>query len=185
MHAVGALALVVLATVVYYVLPVPGRMREGSWAVLFGCGSGVLALLILLSIRKLLSEPEHVRLRNLVLLLVLTVLFFSWCNRSLAELPGQFVGLQTKTDALYFNVTTLSTVGYGDIHAAGQLARVAVTVQIAFNLVFLGTAVTIISGFFRRRAQGRAAARSGSEPGGGGSGGGGSPTHPADPQSGP
>ena len=157
-----SLGLVVFATVVYYVLPVPGRMREGSWAILFGCGSGVLALLILLSIRKLLGASEGGRLRGLVLLLVLTVLFFSWCDRSVATLPGQFAELHDKTDALYFNVSTLSTVGFGDVHATGQLARAAVTVQIVFNLVFLGTAVAVISDFMRQRSRTRANTRASS-----------------------
>jgi voltage-gated potassium channel len=157
--------LVILATVVYYLVPVPGRMSEGSWAILFGCGSGVLAVLILLSIRKLLPDAGQVKLRGIVLLLVLTVLFFSWCDRSLAELPGQFVSLQNKTDALYFNVSTLATVGFGDVHPQAQLARAAVTVQIVFNLVFLGAAAGVISGLTRQRAATRAQTRASSRNG--------------------
>jgi voltage-gated potassium channel len=103
--------------------------------------------------------------RTLVLLLALTVLFFSWCDDSVARLPGQFVDLHTKTDALYFNISTIATVGFGDVHAAGQLARAAVTVQIVFNLVFLGAAVTMISGFVRQRAQSRRAGRSAAKDG--------------------
>jgi len=155
----ASLGLVVLATVAYFLLPVPGRMHEGSWAVLFGCGAGVLAALIVLAIRKLLGATEGARVRGLVLLLVLTVLFFSWCDASVAELPGQFVGLHNKTDALYFNVSTLATVGFGDVHAQGQLARAAVTLQIVFNLVFLGAAAGVISGFMRNRARNRASQR--------------------------
>ena len=53
------------------------------------------------------------------------------------------------------NISTLATVGFGDVHPTGQLARAAVTIQIVFNLVFLGAAVSLISGFFRARATGR------------------------------
>lgn len=144
--------LAALATVVYYLVPVPGRMRETSWAVLFFAGVGVLGVMILLAIRRLLYAGEDARLRGLVLLLTLSVLFFSWSEASLARLPGQFAGLHDRTDALYFNVSTLATVGFGDVHPVGQLARAAVTLQIVFNLVFLGTAVSLITGFFRRRA---------------------------------
>jgi hypothetical protein len=130
-------------------------MTEGSWAVMFFCGVAVLGVLILLSIRRLLGARENVRLRALILLLTATVLFFSWSDHSVSQLPGQFTELHTKTDSLYFNVSTLATVGFGDVHPAGQLARAAVTLQIVFNLVFLGAAVSVISGYFRQRAQGR------------------------------
>jgi voltage-gated potassium channel len=151
------LASVVLGTVVYYLVPVPHQMREGRWAILFGCGVVALGLLIALAIWRLLRAGENVRIRALVLLLVLTILFFAWADDSVARLPGQFVDLHTKTDALYFTISTVATVGFGDVHAAGQLARAAVTVQIVFNLVFLGAALAMISGFFRERAQSRRA----------------------------
>jgi voltage-gated potassium channel len=148
----GAVGLVVFATAVYFAVPIPGRMREASWALLFSCGVVVLGVLILLAIRRLLRAGEGARIRGLALLLVLTVLWFSWIEDALAGLPGQFADLHTKVDSLYFNVSTLSTVGFGDVHAAGQLARAAVTVQIVFNLVFIGAAAGIVSGALRSRA---------------------------------
>ena len=151
-HLAMTLVLVIVATAVYFAVPVPGRMKEFWWAVLFSGGVAVLGLLILLAIRRLLRAGEGARIRALVLLLVLTVLWFSWCDHSVARLPGQFAGLDTKIDALYFTVSTLSTVGFGDVHATGQLARAAVTVQIVFNLVFIGLAVGTVSGFVRTRA---------------------------------
>jgi voltage-gated potassium channel len=150
--AVACTVLVAAATVVYYVLPVPGPMREGSWALMFFLGAAVLGVLILLTVIRLLRAGEDARVSGLILLLTLTVLFFSWSDDSVAVLPGQFTGLGTKTDSLYFNVSTLATVGFGDVHPIGQLARGAVTLQIVFNLVFLGAAVSVITGFFRRRA---------------------------------
>jgi hypothetical protein len=38
------------------------------------------------------------------------------------------------------------------VHASGQLARAAVTLQVLFNLVFIGTAVAMVSGLWRARA---------------------------------
>lgn len=144
--------LAALVTTVYYLVPVPGRMSQSSWAVLFFLGVAVLGALILLAIRSLLHAGEDARLRGLILLLTVTIMFFSWADASVARLPGQFADLHDRTDALYFNVSTLATVGFGDVHPVGQLARAAVTLQIVFNLVFLGAAVSIITGFFRRRA---------------------------------
>jgi voltage-gated potassium channel len=146
------LTLAVLATVVYFAVPVPGRMHEVSWEFLFSCGVLVLGLLIMLAIRRLLRAGEGARIRGLVLLLVLTVLWFAWADASVAVLPGEFYDLHTKIDALYFTVSTVTTVGYGDVHATGQLARAAVTVQMTFNLVFIGLSAGIVTGFLRTRA---------------------------------
>jgi voltage-gated potassium channel len=147
--------LIVAAVAVYYQIPVPGPMRHDSWAIMFCLCVVVLALLIVLAVRRLLTAGENARIRGLVLLLTLTVLFFSWADQSVAAIPGQFTDLHDKTDALYFNISTLATVGFGDVHAAGQLARAAVTLQIVFNLVFLGATLSVISGYFRTRARGR------------------------------
>ena len=166
-NAVVSVLLIALATWVYYLLPVPHLSRD-AWAVMFFCGAGLLGVLIIAAIQRLLRAGEDARIRGLVLLLTLTVLFFSWADLSVSKLPSQFAELQTKTDSLYFNISTLATVGFGDVHPVGQLARAAVTLQIVFNLVFLGAAVSIISGFFRRRAQGQisgAAAAGGKQPG--------------------
>jgi hypothetical protein len=55
----------------------------------------------------------------------------------MAREPGQFVGLDTRLDALYFVGVTMATVGYGDIHPSGQLARAVLLVQLVYTLVFL------------------------------------------------
>lgn len=151
-RSVVTVLLVAAAAGVYYLIPVP-RLGEGAWTVLFFVGAGVLGALILAAVRRLLHAGEDAGIRGLVLLLTLTVLFFSWSDASVATLHGQFADLHDRTDALYFNISTLATVGFGDVHPAGELARGAVTLQIVFNLVFLGAAVSLISGFFRRRAQ--------------------------------
>ena len=150
--AAGTGAFVALATFIYYLVPVPGQMRKQSWELLFWGGTAVLGALIVVSIRRLLKAGLDARARGLILLLCITVLFFSWADDVLAEIPGQFVSLHTPTDALYFSVSTLATVGFGDVHAAGQLARGAVALQIVFNLVFVGTVVAMISGLMRHRA---------------------------------
>ncbi len=156
--AAASLLLVAAITAVYFLLPVPGRMRLGSWQVCFWCGIAVLGSLILVAVRRLLRAGAAARVRGLILLLCLTVLFFAYADRMLADLPGQFAGLVTKTDSLYFNVSTAATVGFGDVHPVGQMARLAVTVQIIFNLVFLGTAIGLVSGMVRARANQRAQA---------------------------
>jgi hypothetical protein len=45
-----------------------------------------------------------------------------------------------RTDALYFALTTATTVGYGDISARTEVARVVVMVQMVINFVVIGVA---------------------------------------------
>ena len=47
----------------------------------------------------------------------------------------------SRTDTLYFTITVFSTVGFGDITAKSQIARVAVMIQMALNIVLVGLGV--------------------------------------------
>ena len=52
----------------------------------------------------------------------------------------------TRTDALYFTVTTFSTVGFGDITAVSQTARLVVTAQMLLDLLALGLGIRVFLG---------------------------------------
>ncbi len=52
----------------------------------------------------------------------------------------------TRTDALYFTVTIFATVGFGDINATSQTARVLVMVQMILDLIVLGLGIRIFAG---------------------------------------
>jgi hypothetical protein len=52
----------------------------------------------------------------------------------------------TRTDTLYFTVTVFITVGFGDITAASQSARLVVTAQMLLDLVALGLLVRAFVG---------------------------------------
>ncbi len=56
----------------------------------------------------------------------------------------------TRTDALYFTVTVFSTVGFGDITAKSEVARLVVTSQIFVDLLILGLGVRILTGAITR-----------------------------------
>ncbi len=59
----------------------------------------------------------------------------------------------TRTDSLYFTITTFSTVGYGDITAASQAARLVVTAQIILDLLALGLGIRVFIGTVQRARQ--------------------------------
>jgi voltage-gated potassium channel len=52
----------------------------------------------------------------------------------------------TRTDTLYFTVTTFSTVGFGDIVATSPAARLIVTVQMLLDLLVLGLGIRLFFG---------------------------------------
>lgn len=153
----GGLSLVsVLA--VYYAVPV-GALPSGIGIVIsvtaLLAGVTLLAWLTVRQAQRLLrrSGEEAVRLDSLVFLVVVVVPMFALGFFALAQAdPDQFASLDTKTDALYFALSTLATVGFGDVHATGQLARGLVTLQIAFDVVIVATLVSLLTAQIRERA---------------------------------
>ncbi|HEX8781368.1 MAG TPA: ion channel, partial [Nocardioides sp.] len=117
---------------------------------------GVLLLLAPLTLRRArtIAVSEHPVADAAVaiaFLLTLLVLGFAGTYVVLADHPGQVVGVETKVDAVYFTLTTLSTVGFGDIHAGGQAARVVVSLQVVVDLAFLALAVRLLTAVARHR----------------------------------
>lgn len=94
---------------------------------------------------------------NLPLLIVLLVLVAATCSATFYVIamnrPEEFEGIHTRIDALYFTLTTMTTTGYGDIHANGQLARMLVSAVFVFDLIFLGLVATEISRIASRNRQ--------------------------------
>ena len=56
----------------------------------------------------------------------------------------------TRTDTLYFTVTVFATVGFGDISAASQAARLLVIVQMILDLIVLGLGIRVFLGAVQR-----------------------------------
>jgi voltage-gated potassium channel len=64
----------------------------------------------------------------------------------------------TRTDSLYFTVTVFATVGFGDINATSQAARVLVTVQMILDLIVLGLGIRVFTSavqYSRKRTNNR------------------------------
>jgi voltage-gated potassium channel len=55
----------------------------------------------------------------------------------------------TRVAALYFTVTVLSTVGFGDITAQTDATRIAVTIQMVLDLILVGVVVKVVIGASR------------------------------------
>lgn len=66
---------------------------------------------------------------------------------------GTFSQPLTRTDALYFTVTVFATVGFGDITAVTEPARVLVIGQMIADIVILGLGARIIIDAVKRGRQ--------------------------------
>ncbi|WP_438948127.1 potassium channel family protein [Streptomyces olivaceus] len=132
----------------YFLLPLDhlGPQRPVLSWVLFTVLLTAVAVLLLRQVRHVLVDrPDSHPGVVISLLIVLSVHVFSAAYYSLAKQPGEFSGLRTRIDALYFTVVTLATVGYGDITPRGQAARVVTVLQITYSFVFLTAAATALT----------------------------------------
>jgi voltage-gated potassium channel len=154
----GLLALAgVLAA--YYAVPVgdvPSDWDIALSALGLLAGLGALVFVAVHQVRQLAqyqAGDPGVRLDVLVLLVLIVVPLFSLGYYAIERGDAsQFADLATKTDALYFSLSTLATVGFGDVHATGQLARALVSVQIVFDVVFVAAVVSLLTTQLRARA---------------------------------
>jgi hypothetical protein len=142
---VGGAATVAIAA--YFLMPLD---RDLGVLLAAAVLCGLLVLLVPLTVRhagRIERSPTPLRdaVKALLTLLTLLVVGFATVHYALARsAEDQFAGIDTKVDSLYFTVTVLSTVGFGDITAVGQVARAVVTVQMIFDLLFIGLAVRLI-----------------------------------------
>ena len=131
--------------VAYYAFPVEWNDSAAAVAVslvLTAAGLGLLGRMMVLELLQLRDGFAGRATDVLTMMLVLLVMSFSLTFYLVNLLaPEQITGLSTRTDALYFTLSTMTTVGYGDVHAEGQLARGLVCGLIIFNVVVVASLV--------------------------------------------
>ncbi|MBB5872825.1 Ca2+/Na+ antiporter [Allocatelliglobosispora scoriae] len=150
-RSLGTCALLVAA---FFLVPVSTDDDGAVWRAIVTLLIMALAVwLIYRQIRRQVDDPVA-PLAGLMLAIVGGVLIFAFIDYEIAvERPGEFVDLATRLDALYFALTTLATVGYGDVHAEGQLARGVLCAQLLFNIVVVGAAASILVSQLRSRVR--------------------------------
>jgi voltage-gated potassium channel len=137
-----ALATAVVLVALYYLLPL-----DHINSVPLALAGGLLILLAVIAwqLRAIIRAKDPgvravVALASTVplFLLLFASVYFEMARAS----PANFsTHLLTRTDALYFTVTIFSTVGFGDITAASQSARLVVTAQMLLDLLVLGLGI--------------------------------------------
>jgi voltage-gated potassium channel len=147
--------------VAYFVVPVSNDLHRTTIArgAVTLLSLAALAYLVVRQLRLHLDDHRR-KLDGLIVVIVLVMMVFSFSFYAIEQRdPTQFDGLDTRLDALYFTMASAATVGFGDVHAAGQFARGMVLTQMVFNVVFVGTAVALLSARIRAAATERAQTR--------------------------
>jgi hypothetical protein len=139
-----------LLTLSYYLLPVEPPTGAGPLGRLSGTALALAGfVLVVRTQRKGLRSgrwPVLARVEALLTALYLLIIVFAMTYFLLYRVaPDQITGIADRTDSLYFAVTVMSTVGFGDVHAVGTTGRAIVTGQMLFDLVYVGTALRALS----------------------------------------
>jgi len=151
--AARAIATLAVLLALYYLLPL-----EGGRADLSTFGELVLGLVVFLGVMawhvRLIGKSANPALRaleGLFLGLPLFLLLFAAAYFVMSQSDATtFTSELSRTDSLYFTVTIFSTVGFGDISAQTESARLVVSAQMMLDLVLLGIGVRVILGAVER-----------------------------------
>lgn len=159
LRVAGSIAVLVTA---YYLLPFD---RSAAWAAVALLIAGLVLLigLIALQVRLIIRSPFPTlrATEALAATVPLFLVLFASTYFVMGRLsPGSFGAPLTRTDALYFTVTVFSTVGFGDITAKTEAARLVVTGQMFADLLILGVGIKIILGAVKRGQRRRQDTRS-------------------------
>ncbi len=155
--AVRSVVIAAAVVVLYYVLPLDRPWDTGT-AVHLLIGLLVFVGVLVWGVRGITgSRYPGVRAAEMLALILplFLVLFASTYFVLERASAASFTQPMTRTDALYFTVTVFSTVGFGDITAKSETARVVLIVQMLADLVILGAGIRVILGAVQRGRQQR------------------------------
>jgi voltage-gated potassium channel len=143
-----AVAIISMLVFAYYQAPLDRPLDVVTW-ILFVTALLALAVSVAVEVRAILrsTRPRLQAARALLVgVPVLIVLFAAvYCIVDAAQ-PDAFTEPLNRTDGLYFTVTVFATVGFGDIAAVSELARVLVTLQMVVGMLAVGLIARVVLG---------------------------------------
>jgi voltage-gated potassium channel len=142
---------------IYYLLPLN---HSSTWAAatILVVGLVLFIGLVTFQVRSIVRSrfPGLRAIEALATSIPLFLLLFASVYVVLSSISaGDFSQPLTHTDALYFTVTVFSTVGFGDITATSEGARLVVTSQMISDLLIIGLGLRVIVGAVTRGRQQR------------------------------
>lgn len=162
--AIRILSSTVVLVLLYALLPAASNSSARTLIQLFIGLTVFLGMLAWQVIKILDAEHPEVRaVETLALAVPLLIVVFAFTYLSLAHAQASnFSEPLDHVGAVYFTVTVISTVGFGDIVARTDIARILVCTQILLDLgLIVGIARTVVFAArvgVRRREEGRASA---------------------------
>jgi hypothetical protein len=154
-----ATGLVIAFVTIYYLLPLNTPVAWAAITTLVG-GLVVLLALVVAHIRWILASPFPAlrAFEALATSISLFLVLFAGSYVVMAHMsPASFGQQLTHTDALYFTVTVFTTVGFGDITAKTEAARILVIFQMVMDIVIIGLVIQAIVGAAKHGLQRRSA----------------------------
>ena len=148
-----AIAATGLVVALYYVLPV--QPVHGSPLLRTAVGVALFAAVLAFVVRAIVRHRDPVAraVRAMAIVIPFFVAVFAWIYLTMSwSDPAALGGRLTRTEALYFTVTVLSTVGFGDITPKTDVARIIVIIQMVLDFLVLGVVVRLIIDTARRRS---------------------------------
>lgn len=141
-----AIATVAVVVLVYYLLPMDRPVNATTVAKLV---LGAIAIVVIIGVQLWqIGRSDYPTLRAveaLGLTIPLYVLTFATTYYLMDRAhTGSFGVPLSKTDTMYFSSTVFTTVGFGDITAKTQAARVVTTCQMWLDLVIVGLVVRLV-----------------------------------------
>lgn len=141
-------AVVLALATVYAVAPVPdGDAGVGEVIVVGTIGLVVYLALTMWAAIRLANAKRPVLEGGILVTVMATVIIlgYSWVYLGLwANEPGSFSEPLSKFSAVYFTVTVLATVGFGDITATTDTTRMVVTSQMILGLTLITVGIRLI-----------------------------------------
>jgi hypothetical protein len=157
--ALRATAFIVVLGFVYVFLPL-NESAVTTNAVIVLCSIG-LAVFLVIFIRRLRAitvspHPYVTGGEALVEVLAVFIVVFAMIHLAIADAtPSAYSEPLDRVAAIYFAVTVLTTVGFGDIAPVSTAARVATTIQMIVDLFLVAVAARVILGVARRSKERR------------------------------
>src|SRR3954469_288890 len=144
-----ASATTIILIAAYYLLPLD-RLAGASLAVSLAIGLIALTGIAAYQVRAIIRHPHSAvrAIEALAITVPLFLLLFAATYFMMAQVNTDSFSVDslTRTDSLYFTITVFATVGFGDISATSQVARVVVMAQMILDLLVLGLLVKVFVG---------------------------------------
>ena len=146
-------ALLALVVTAYYMMPNDWQAGADTWFRII-VSSAIVGVALVVAFRIIIGTefPMLRALQALTVVVAIAVVSFASIYAAMSfQDAAAFTEPLSRTDALYFSLTTSTTVGFGDISATSEAARIMVMFHMVVNVLVLGGSARVLFNLARRR----------------------------------